>query len=396
MRGRAGLVLSAVLVLTAPTVGTGVASSETPPPPEPPPISPTVCIDRLPEYAANLNAFFGGPVGMWQAGDVPHHYPLPDGRTLWILNDSFLSTTETASPLTTDSTFVHSAGFVQDDLCLTALNTLDADNHPQPFFADPGPGHWYWPLGGTVQGDHLLVFLAELSAPQPLTWALHLTARRVMVASFDWRTLTLESLQPAPDAGVGPLYGFSVASDSAYTYLFGNNLVYGDHTSATYVARVPIGQVGAAPYQYWNGSSWSASRATAQPVHDPGGYSYAMNNAFVAGRWYGITKVNEFFGAQIDILTAPDPTGPWTIGASVAVPTKPAAGQNTYNADLIGQLYAGGRVIISWSNNNFDYAPVAADPSLYRPTFADIQLPPTLLQHRTRSAASPAPPLRAI
>ena len=49
-----------------------------------------------------------------------------------------------------------------------------------------------------------------------------------------------------------------------------------------------------------------------------------------------------------------------------------------------------------WSNNNFDYAAVAADPSLYRPTFGDVQLPSELLRHRTRTAFSPGPRVVAV
>ena len=41
----------------------------------------------------------------------------------------------------------------------------------------------------------------------------------------------------------------SVVDDGTSTYLFGNDLVYGRNT-ATWLARVPSGQLGAAPYEY--------------------------------------------------------------------------------------------------------------------------------------------------
>jgi hypothetical protein len=383
-------------VLAVPGV-TAVAQQPPPPPPEPelPDIPPTVCLDHEPETAADYNAFFGGALGMWQAGDVPHRYPLPDGRVLWLTNDSFLSPLDPSGPLTADSGFVHNAAFVQAGTCVTAVATLDADHHPQPFLPDPAPGHWYWPLGGVVQGDSLLVFLAELSAPLPLSWALRLTARRTMIATIDWRTLAVTDIEPAPDPGVAPFYGFSVVDDGTYTYLFGNNLVYGTNT-ATRLARVPSGRLGAAAYEYWTGSSWSASRSDAAPVHDPGGYSYALQVSLVADRWYAVAKQDDFLGANIDVLTASEPTGSWRVGATFRVPVKSTAGQNTYDAGLIGELRAGGRVVMMWSNNNFGYAPVAADPSLYRPTFGDVQLPRQLLRHRTRAAFSPGPRVVAV
>src|SRR5205809_223584 len=172
LTGGAGAVLAVAVaaVLVVPVAG----AEEPPPEPELPVISPTVCLDHDPETAADYNAFFGAGLGMWQAGDVPHQYPLPDGRVLWLLNDSFVSPVDPAGPLTTDSGFVHNVAFVQSGPCVTALTTLDADHHPQPYFADPSPGRWYWPLGGVVHGDNLLVFLAEVSAPLPLSWALRL------------------------------------------------------------------------------------------------------------------------------------------------------------------------------------------------------------------------------
>src|SRR6476469_8887750 len=106
-RRAGGAVVVAVVVLTG--VLAVPAAAQQPPPPEPelPVISPTVCLDHEPETAADYNAFFGGVVGMWQAGDVPHRYPLPDGRVLWLTNDSFLSPLDPAGPLTADSGFVH-------------------------------------------------------------------------------------------------------------------------------------------------------------------------------------------------------------------------------------------------------------------------------------------------
>ena len=178
-----------------------------------------------------------GGVGPWQAGDNPHFYPLPDGRTLWLLNDSFINPADPRGPITGASTFVHNAAFIQDGACLTLVNPVEAGGRPAPFLADPAPGRWYWPLGGTVEGGRLVVFFADMTAPLPLTWGLTMSTVGVVAAVFDPRTLALLSLGPAPDAGPSPAYGYSMASDGAWTYLFANNIVYGHATTANYVAR---------------------------------------------------------------------------------------------------------------------------------------------------------------
>jgi hypothetical protein len=263
MRRHGGRRVVFVVACVAGAILPAAAAGAEEPPAPPLPVMPTVCLDHDPETAADYNAFFARTVGMWRAGDVPHRYPLPDGRVLWLLNDSFLSPTDSTGPLTADSGFVHNAAFVQSGNCVTALAALDADRHPHPFFADPSPGRWYWPLGGVVQGDKLLVFLAEMSAPLPLSWTLRLTPTRTMIATVDWRALNVDDIRPAPDAGAALFYRYSVVDDGTYTYLFGNNLVYGDNTE-TSIARVPTGRVTTAPHEYWNGPS--TTRAATAPA----------------------------------------------------------------------------------------------------------------------------------
>jgi hypothetical protein len=113
MRRLGGRVVVTSAALIATVLAPAAGAQEPPPPPAPPlpVIPPTVCLDHEPETASDYNAVLAGTVGMWPAGDVPHRYPLPDGRVLWLLNDSFLSPTDPAGALTADSGFVHNVAF---------------------------------------------------------------------------------------------------------------------------------------------------------------------------------------------------------------------------------------------------------------------------------------------
>ena len=68
-----------------------------------------------------------------------------------------------------------------------------------------------------------------------------------------------------PRSGPG-LYGWSVASDDQYTYLYGHCyrqfgfgfLGHDACTAQVSVARLPLGDLGA-DLQYWDGSGWAPS-----------------------------------------------------------------------------------------------------------------------------------------
>ena len=60
-----------------------------------------------------LQSGFGSSIGQWQAGDVPHSYPLPNGTTMWMLNDSFLSLAPN-DPIGSKSTFVRNTAILEN------------------------------------------------------------------------------------------------------------------------------------------------------------------------------------------------------------------------------------------------------------------------------------------
>ncbi len=392
-RGAARLRRSTAFAVTVAVVvgATGLAGGQ-PAPTEPPAVAPTSCAAHAPATGPDYDAIVSRPIGPWQAGDAPHQYALPDGRALWLWNDSFVNPVAPGGPITSDSSFVRNVAMLEDGACFTVLNPADADDDYGDFLTAATPGHWLWPLGGVVVGARLEVFLVELAPLGPPTWALNFDPVRTVIATFDASSLALLAVQAAPDAGIDPVYGTAAVRDGDDVYLFGNSLRYGDTASATYVARVPIGQLTTGPYAYWTGQGWSPNRTAARPVVDPGGYSYILSPQLVGNQWVAVTKADDFFGDHLDILGAPEPTGPWSVAATVPAPARPAAGQNTYGASALMYLRSGGRLIVGWSNNNFSYAPVATEPLLYRPTFVDVALPPALLHNKTRTANTVPPP----
>ena len=93
---------------------------------------------------------------------------------------------------------------------------------------------------------------------------------RVYVAAYDQWTLTRTAWMPAQDPNVTPIYGYAVASDNVYSYLFGNTFEQnmtreggfwkGPHSATKmWLARVPRGQLYARP-EYRTADGWSPNR----------------------------------------------------------------------------------------------------------------------------------------
>jgi hypothetical protein len=351
------------------------------------------CVGASPSLAAAYNEAFGRALGNWQAGDAPHSYPLPDGTVLWILNDSFINTKNPAAGITADSTFVHNVSVRQSQQCFEVIAGLDPPlpppgattttpvvptSAPKPasFLASgETPKTWWWFHGGDVQGNYLHVFVTAMQQTGAQSWEISFQPASIAIATYDWRTLELVDVRPAPNAGVHPGFGFSVANDESYTYLFGHddNLQFTRGTRENYVARVPLHQVFNAP-SYWNGNAWVGDANQAASISTEGTWDHRMTVMHQDDRWLATAKEDDFFGDEFLILEAPQAQGPWVITQRLKVPTLTSpADAVTYDGIAIPKI-VDGKIIVGWSNNQYDFARIAAQPRLYRPSFADIAI----------------------
>lgn len=311
--------------------------------------------------AAAERTWFDAPFGAWVAGDMPRAYEIGGGRTMWVTNDSYLTRRPDASGLD-DASFVRNAAFAEMAQRLTVMHQPD-----RPFLArESNPlDEWWWFHGGVTVADRLHCFVTAMRRTGPRGWAINFAYEQTWIATFstsDWR---LTDLRAAPNAGTRPVYGFAVASDARHTYLFGNTAQYGDGTTENFVARVPLGRVFEAP-TYWDGVRWSPDAGDAVSFHTAGDYAYRLHVFRHGRRWLATCKVDEFFGTEVHVLEASQPTGPWRVISRLTVPTVTGDERTcTYDAQALPDR--SGAVRLWWSNNAFTEADVRADPSRYRP-----------------------------
>ncbi len=311
---------------------------------------------------------FGSPIGQWQAGDVPHPYRLPNGTTIWILNDSFLSDTPN-DRIDAASTLVRNTAILENQQ--SQLSLLESRHS----YLDEGErllDRWWWFHGGQVHGQLLHIVTTEMLRKEPLGWAINFEPATTWITTLDWSTGRVLKMQPAPNNGVNPVYGFSVASDHEWTYLYGNNHLYGHGTTENRIARVPRGRLLNTP-TYWNGETWTPDANAAISIVTHGTFACRLYVFRHGSRWLATAKDDEFYGDEILLFEAPAPTGPWRVIQRFAPPTK-TGDTRTCTYDAMACTLTPRSLLVWWSNNAYDEQLVRAEPSIYRPSYTQLPL----------------------
>lgn len=346
---------------------------------------------------AQLDAAFATPglgaTGSQQGfggGDYPHAYPLPDGRVFWMFQDLHFSNDENlrndnavdiANGTATNA--AHNAGMIEQGGCFTILGDRGRDLIGDALTIDSRT--WFWPMDGEIGVDgNLWIFMVEMQNPSGGGAGFGAAPVRTWLAILDRTTLAELYFEPAADSSAN-LYGWSVASTDQWSYLYSHcyrqyvkNVNSIDQFDAscmpnTSLARVPRGNFVATP-EYWNGSGWSASAASAAPVASRN-VANPMSVQWFGDTFVSVTKENEWWGSKLYIDRAPAPQGPWTNvqTRSVSADMK-CSNCGNYGAFLMPWLDEQGKMIVALSSGgNFDLW--RSNAWLYRPTFYTFDVP---------------------
>ena len=165
-----------------------------------------------------------------------------------------------------------------------------------------------------------------------------------------------------------------------YLYIYGTanpetELVFG---WSLHVARVRPEQVfDVLAWEYRTADDWSADASAATTlIPASGGVSQTLSVFAQEGRWYALSKRDDYLGRDIVIWSAAEPTG--TFVASDPVAQRPSDATTVrYAAVAHPTLYPQeGTVVVSISQNTTDPNALADDPTLYRPEFFRVPLAP--------------------
>jgi hypothetical protein len=342
-------------------------------------LRPSVCLPGT--TPGDLDRLFESQPGGIVGADYQRATSLSDGRVLWTFQDAEVRLPNGGKRL------VHNVGMVQDGNCFAALiGGTDADPSPWLFSAETVPfRRWYWPLGAEVGADgRIHVFAAEMNEMSP-GYLGRTEPSATVVAIVDPVTLDVVTTTRPGDASAA-LYGFSIASDSTWTYLFSHChrqfgfdpyiFVYAHDMACAprvTVARVPRGNLLAAP-TYWTANGWRSDPGAAVAILDTNRMVNAAQFTVVNGQWMAITKVGDWWGDRIVVEYSLRAVGPYQVVAQWAPPTKCAIDCNNYFASWIPSAVPG-QLVYGLSHNRWD----GIATEVYRPTFGSVTAPPPRL-----------------
>lgn len=334
--------------------------------------------------ARGLDRLFAGQVGRVAGADYIRPYVLPNGNSLMLMQDVFLSSSSSAVVRSLDrAKFVHNAAVLLDRRgCV--VRTLSGSRGYLGGNLTRNLSRWFWAMGGAMGADgRLHVLVAELRNPNGTGAATGATPVGTWHATIDPRSLAVLSFVRAADASAD-LFGWAVASDGDFTYLYAHcyrqfvpgELLGHDLSCANQVrvARVPLGRLELRP-EYFTGDGWSADASRAAPIDFAGERTInPVSIQNINGTFVSVSKEGDWWGTTIFVDTASAATGPWTTVASLKPPTKCFA-CNTYYASLMPWRQPDGSLVVALSNNAWDMRAVAYPrPWIYRNSFIAIAL----------------------
>jgi hypothetical protein len=340
------------------------------------PYGPITDVADLDELATSMRGVEG-----FQGADVGADVLLQDGRRLWVFGDTLRAENVDGQR------FVRNSMLVFGPTCADVV--VPADGGALVPDRDDGVGYWPMSIAKVERTGYDLVGVAlqrvrGAAAPDGALAFENLGPSMAVFIVTRSRTPQLLDVRDIgdddPDSN-RPTWGAASAVSDGWIYLYGtaNPRTASVFGFSLQVARVrPDDLLDVSAWRYWDGERWQARPERSKTlIPAEGGVSQTLSVFERDGRWYAVSKRDEFLGADLVIWSSPSPTGPFTAGPPVAdIPSDVEQGRLRYmplaHPDLLPQPDS---VVVSYSQNETDVAKVDENPFLYRPRFLRVPLP---------------------
>jgi hypothetical protein len=346
----------------------------------------------------------------WVGADSAYSIPLGNGRSLWLLGDTFVE--------------VHGlprrnlSGFIRNSIAISACVEQDCKfqyywpgmgtDHPQTMFAAPG-SDWLWPLDGFVY-DHTL-YIAFMQMKAEGTGASGFAFSGAQLAAVDnydeppakWK-ITYQRL----NAGDTAIPGVTVTIPSEnmpnpdphnprgadYAYFFTLSPTKGSTLQHMGMTRVPLKELpkcarpGRAAWEYLRGdhswAKWSASDSSLPADHAsvfaPGATEMTVRYHASTKQWIGVYPSAQYKQAQY--ILSPSLVGPWGQPAALYSypemnPTNPNYTSKIfcYAAKEHVELEKPDQLFFTYACNSTDVQEIIRNTNLYYPVVVTQPLP---------------------
>lgn len=261
-------------------------------------------------FDSTFTGYFRLNSGGWTAGDGTISVPLPDGRVIWLFGDSYLADVDTSNNTLPCLFQVRNCMMVQDSVdhskFKTIIDSTQTGVNRTTFKLRPNDTTLFWPGHGYVWRDTVYLFLERYSnSDMGLYYGEY-------IAKLHFPELHLIGIYPV-QLNTDYFYGRAVIPDTSaqMLYIYGNILNW--IIWQPVLARCNINHV-QGPWEYFNGSGWSASITESQIISDsavsPGFSVFIRNN-----KYFLVTQQNGYLtcglGREIYSYESSDPQGPF-------------------------------------------------------------------------------------
>ncbi|MCM1502671.1 MAG: DUF4185 domain-containing protein [Bacteroidales bacterium] len=314
--------------------------------------------------------------GSVTGGDGMYSIALPDGRSIFLMGDSYLGTvTNGTRPQGTH--MYRNTYFVYDGSSVRAIadgngpDTSAAVPEGQPFETK-----WYWPGHGFVVGDRLFIFQELMYQGAEGAWGFRYETTHTLEYSLPDISLVKDSRIPF-HGSADIHYGAAALNDGEWLYIYAQVDIENDLAPVTevHLARTTVDRI-YTDWEYYTGAGWSADPALAKPLEGVASVPVSSQfNVFRLRDKYVLFTSDKTFGSgKVYSFVSDAPWGPWR-GRRLLyeVPTL-KSGWFPYNAMAHPQFEKDGMILMSYNVNTDTFSEQFSNVESYRPRFVWIEI----------------------
>ena len=324
----------------------------------------------------------------WTASDATISVPLPSGKTIWLMGDSYIDNYNAANNTIPCLFQVRNSILVQDILhpedFITILDNTQTGVNRTPVKLQNNDATYFWPGHGYAKGDSAITF-----------WQQYSGANYTHVQNYVARIYTPSFTDASGIKKLEPLslpaefeFGTCVVVDSADHFIYAYGFKKDWIVFRPLLARFSMDQDVLEPWEFFDGTGWTQNVNSVQQI-------MASTNDYVSPSYSVLKLQNKYYMISQDIgfLTcglgrdiysweSNEPQGPFTNKKLLFTIEDKYNGEYmiTYNATAHSEFIKNNELLISYNVNgtctNYCDDPFnnRFDADLYRPKFIRVPL----------------------
>lgn len=307
------------------------------------------------------------------AGDGMYSIALPDGRSIFLMGDSYVGKVTNGSRSTSDHMYRNTYNIYDNGktTALYAVNGGKTSAAVPPGVTDEGQ-KWYWPGHGYVVDNTLYIFQTLMYQGAEGAWGFMYETTRILEYSLPDIKLIKDTAIPYHTAE-NVHYGMAAVNDGDYQYIYAQVDIENDWDPVTevYVARTTVKDM-YNRWEFYNGSGWSNNPADAAAL--AGLSSVAVSSQFnvikLRDKYVLFTSAKNWDSRKVYTFVSDTPYGPWK-NKKLIFELPPLAQKNwySYNAMVHPQFERDGMILASYCVNTDTFSEQFSNVASYRPIF---------------------------